>query len=295
MRVYAMVLPLSWGKRMGNIFREAGDFMVEFTPEIKSDIITADIEMNPQQYMVSSVLSATILAAALFFFAYVPLSIFDVAPGMDLILSFIPALIIAFLDFFILIRYPRILSVKRAEIIERDLIYALKEMILNISAGLSLFESIRRVSESDHGIVSKQLEGVVEDTNGGLPLDDALEKLALKTPSDYMRNALWQTVNAVKAGTSVKEALQGIIVALIREQNRKIRNYIQELNVMVMIYMLFAVAIPTIITTVLVVLTALMGTGVNEETYVLVVTLCLIVQVMLVGFIRSRRPLVYVT
>ncbi len=295
MKVYAMVLPEGVARRAGSIFREAGAFMVEFMPEIRADIVTADIDMNAEQYTVASVLSATVLAAGLFFFAYIPLSIGELAPGAEIFLAFTPALIIGFLDFFILIRYPYILSVKRAEIIERDLIYALKELILNISAGLSLFESLKKVSGSDHGIVSNEFEKVVEDTMGGMPLDDALEALALRSPSEYMRNALWQTINAVKAGTSVKEALQGIIESLIREQNRKIRNYIQELNVMIMIYMLFAVAIPTIITTVLVVLTALMGTGVTEEIYVFAVAICILVQVMLVGFIRSRRPLVYVT
>ena len=289
-----MIFPLNWGRRLGNIFREAGRVMTEYMPELKADIITADIDLDAEQYLVSSILSATVLAGGLFFFAYIPMVYAELAPGMEFILAAIPAVIIGLLNFFILIRYPSILSVKRAEIIERDLIYALKELILNISAGLSLFESIKRVSEEKHGIVSKLFEDVVENTNGGMPLDEALESLALKTPSEHMKNALWQTVNAVKAGTSIKEALSGIIDALIREQNRKIRNYIQELNVMTMVYMLFAIAIPTIITTVLVVLTALMGTGVDENIYTFAVAICLFVQVILVGFIRSRRPLIYV-
>jgi flagellar protein FlaJ len=215
------------------------------------------------------------------------------APGIEFVLSIIPAVILMVLDFFILIRYPSILAVKRAEMLEKDLIYALKDMLLNISAGLSLFESIRKVSEGDYGYVSEDLKRVVEKTNRGMALDDALEELAISTSSEYMRNALWQTINAVKAGTSVKEALTGIIDSLLREQNRKIRNYIQELNVLTLMYMLFAVAVPTIITTVLVVLTSLMGTGINEDTYVLVIAVCLVIQIGLVGFIKSRRPLVY--
>lgn len=293
MRVYAMVLPQAAGRKLGSRFEWLGRILTDFTPQLKSDIVLSNIDMTAEEYMVSSLASASILGAMMFTFTYLPVYLLEMVPGSELIVSIAPAVVIALLDFFIMMQYPRILAVKRAELIDRDLIYALKELLLNMSAGLSLFESLRRVSDANYGYVSSDLRGVVEKTTQGTPLDDALEGLALRTSSEYMRNALWQTVNAVKAGTSVKEALSGIIDALVREQTRKIRNYIQELNVLTMVYMLFAVAVPTIITTVLVVLTSLMGTGVDEITYVTVIVVCIFIQVALVGFIRSRRPLVY--
>jgi pilus assembly protein TadC len=295
MRIYAMVLPFAAGRRLGRMFERAGNYLTEFVPELKSDVVMASIDMTAEEYMISSIASATVLGGLMFWFAYVPLVALELAPGMELTLSVIPAVIIGFLDFFILLRYPRILALKRAELVEKDLIYALKDLLLNLSAGLSLFESIKRVSDADHGYVSSDFREVVENTNRGMPLDEALENLALKSSSEYMRNALWQIVNAVKAGTSVKDALGSIVEALIREQKRRIQGYIQELNVLTMVYMLFAVAVPTIITTVLVVLTSLMGTGVNESVYTLVIAICITVQMMLVGFIKSRRPLISAT
>ena len=295
MKVYAMVLPQQVGRKIGRMFEKAGGFLTDYTPGLKSDIALSGINMTAEEYMIASVASSLILGSLTFFFAYIPLVLLELAPESEFILSIIPAVTITLLDFFVLIRYPRILAVKRAELVDRDLIFALKDLLLNMSAGLSLFESIKKVSDASYGLVSRDFRTIVENTNQGMPLDDALESLALRSSSEYMRNALWQTVNAVKAGTSVKDALSGIIDALIREHKRKIRNYIQELNVLTMIYMLFAVAVPTIITTVLVVLTSLMGTNVNESTYVLVISICIMIQVMVVGFIRSRRPLVYVS
>jgi pilus assembly protein TadC len=295
MRVIAMVIPPAVGRRLGRMFQGLGTSLTEFVPEMKADVVMAAIDMTAEDYMVASVASAMVLGFFMYFFAYLPLVFLALAPGSEVLLSVIPAVAIAMLDFFILLRYPKILSTKRAELVERDLIYALKDLLLNVSAGLSLFESIQKVSDGDHGYVSQDFKRVVENTNRGMALDDALEDLALRTSSEYMRNALWQTVNAVKSGTSVKEALQGIIDALIREQTRKIRNYIQELNVLTMVYMLFAVAVPTIISTVLIVLTSLMGTGVTEEIYTFAIFLCLFVQIILVGFIKSRRPLIYIS
>jgi len=295
MRIYAMILPQRVAKDVGRMFEGLGRSLSDFTPELKSDVVLAAIDMTAEEYMVASLASALTLGVFMFVCTYLPLVALVLAPGNELTFAAIPSLLVTVMDFLILIRYPRILAVKRAELVEKDLIYGLKELLLNISAGLTLFESIKRVSESDHGLFSDDLKRVVEDTNQGTPLDEALEDLALRTSSDYMRNALWQTVNAVKAGTSIKEALSGIIDSLIREQNRKIRNYIQELNVLSMVYMLFAVAVPTIITTVLVVLTSLMGAGVTEEVYVMVIGICVTIQIILVGFIKSRRPLIYVS
>ena len=294
MKVYAMILPQRVGRELGSMFRSLGGFMAEFLPELKSDIVLAAIDMTAEEYMVASAASALILGVLLFTFTYIPLITLELAPGSELMLSAVAAVAIVFVDFLVLMRYPRILAVKRAELVDRDLIYALKDLLLNISAGLTLFDSIRKVADADYGYVSGDLMVVVEETNEGKPLDEALEGLALRTSSEYMRNALWQTVNAVKAGTSVKEALSGIIDSLMREQKRKIRNYIQELNVLSMVYMLFAVAVPTILTTVLVVLTSLMGTDVTESIYIFVIAVCIMVQLIIVGFIRSRRPVVYI-
>ncbi|MBD3388467.1 MAG: hypothetical protein GF416_05295 [Candidatus Altiarchaeales archaeon] len=294
MRVYAMILPQEAGRKLGRRLEDFGIFLTEFMPELKSDIVYSSIDMTAEEYMVSSVASALLLGALMFTFTYIPVSVLELAPGNEMLFSGVPALVVMGLDFFVLLRYPKILSFKRAELVDRDLVYALKDLLLNISAGLSLFESIKKISDADYGFVSRDMKTVVENTKQGMPLDDALEDLALKTSSEHMRNALWQTINAVKAGASVKDALAGIIDALMREQKRKIMNYIQELNVLSMIYMLFAVAVPTIITTVLVVLTSLMGTGVDENIYMFVIGICILVQIFLVGFIKSRRPVVTV-
>jgi pilus assembly protein TadC len=294
MRIYAMVLPQSAGRMLGRRFERTGAYLAEFIPEIKTDLVMADIGMSAEEYTIASAGSAVVLSVAVSVLTYVPLlAVADLGPGTPLAIAVAAALAVGALDFFALLRYPRILALKRAELIEKDLIYALKDLLLNISAGLSLFESIKKVSDGDHGLVSAEFRTVVESTNRGMPLDDALEELAIRSSSEYLRNALWQTINALKAGTSVKDALSGIMEALIREQTRKIRNYIQELNVLSMLYMLFAVAVPTIITTVLVVLTSLMGTGITEDVYLLVIGVCVSVQIALVGFIRSRRPMIY--
>ncbi len=295
MRVWAMVLPMSVARLLGRLFKRVGDHLAGYMPGMHNTLVLAEIPLSAGEYIVASFFSAFALGYVLLIATYLSLTFLELAAGSELLYSAIPAAVITVLDLVVLMSYPRIIAGKRAELLERDLIFALKDLLLNMSAGLSLFESLKKVSEDDHGLVSEDFRKAVENTNRGMPLDEALEELALRTSSEFMRNALWQVINATKAGTSVREALSGIIEALIREHKRRIRNFIQELNMLGMVYMLFAVAIPTIIMTVMVVMTSLMGSGIDENVYALVLAVCFIVQVMLVGFIKSRRPMIFVT
>lgn len=293
MKVFAMILPQSVGKKLGSKFSFFTKRMLEYLPELKSDIALSEIDMEADEYLGASIVSSFALGYLMLFGTAVPLKIAGYPGNQPLILAAIPAVLILLLDFLILLRYPKILSIKRGELIDRDLIFALKDLLLHMSAGLSLYNSMAAVSRANYGFVSKDFSWVVHKSNEGMALDDALEELALRSSSEYMRNALWQIINAYRSGAGVKDALTLLIKNLIKEQQRKIRDYTQELNVLTMMYMLFAVAIPSIISTLIVVLTSFMGGGVTPPVYMLIIFICILIQIMILMLIKSRRPLVY--
>ncbi|MBD3262272.1 MAG: hypothetical protein GF334_11520 [Candidatus Altiarchaeales archaeon] len=293
MRIYAMVVPQPLGKKLAGYIMPLADKLASFMPALKTDLALSDIDMTPPEYVGASISSAVILASIIFLGVFISLTQMDPPYPQAHLLAAVPALLLFFFDFLILLRYPHILAVKRGQLVERDLIYALKDLLLHMSSGLTLYESMARVSHAEHGYVSQDFHEVIIETNEGVPFDEALERLALRSSSDYMRNSIWQIINAFNSGASVKEALNSIVTTLINEQKRKIRDYTQELNMLTMFYMVFAVAIPTVVTTVLVVLTSFVGTGVSPELYLFVVLTCILVQIFLVVIVKSRRPLVY--
>jgi flagellar protein FlaJ len=293
MRIALMILPQKTARRVGGKLGFISDRIVGFMPELRSDLLLSDVDMTAEEYAGGSVVSALLFGLFMLASVTFSLSLWEEPIGNMYLLAAIPAVLLALADFLILLHYPKILARKRAEYIERDLVFALRELLLNMSAGLSIYDSIRKVAEGNFGYVSEDFSFVINKTLEGVPLEDALESLVLKCSSEHMRNTLWQIINALRSGSSVREALTLIINTLLMEQKRKISHYTQELNMMSMFYMLFAVAIPTIISTVLIVLTSLMGTGVTPETFILVVVFCILVQIILVGFIKSRRPLLY--
>ena len=125
-----------------------------------------------------------------------------------------------------------------------------------------------------------------------IDIEDALEKMASSTSTDFLRRAVWQIVNTLKAGASLKGALRSIIDDLTAEHKNRIRDYSRELNLWSLMYMLFAVAIPTIGATMLVILSSFAGIGVSRGMFIAFLALNFALQFILIGFVKSRRPVV---
>ena len=128
--------------------------------------------------------------------------------------------------------------------------------------------------------------------NTGTPVDNALEEMALTSSSEFLRRAVWQLVNTLKAGASLQGALNSIISDLTADQSTRIKDYGRELNLWSLIYMLFAVAVPTMGATLLVILASFAGAGISQEMFIAFIAINFIVQFIIIGFVKSRRPVV---
>ncbi|MBI5224989.1 type II secretion system F family protein [Candidatus Micrarchaeota archaeon] len=212
---------------------------------------------------------------------------------LTLKLAFASAFAFFFMFFFFFLFYPKVEARKIAENVDRDLIYALKDMQLQISSGVSLYDALANVSKSDYGRVSREFEIAVKDISAGGAEDKALEKIAERTESEFMRKTIWQMLTSLRAGTPVDGALKNTIASLNNHQRQQIKEFSSELNVLSLLYMLFAVAIPGLGSTLLIVLSSFGGIKVNELFYVAIISSCFFVEAIIIGFIRSRRPAVH--
>jgi archaeal flagellar protein FlaJ len=192
--------------------------------------------------------------------------------------------------FIVTIRYPIIKSGKKVEDIDRNLVFALKDLLLQVSAGMSLYDAIVSVSNSNFGEVSKEFGFAAKQIQSGMPMDKALEGMALRSNSDYLKRTVWQLVNVLRSGSNFKAALHVIIQDLLTAHKEKIKQYGQELNMWSLMFMMFAVAIPTIGSTVMLIMTSFSGAGISRSTFIVFVLMCLAVQYIIIGLIQSRRP-----
>ena len=233
-----------------------------------------------------------LMSSAIFTLILIGIKQYELANALTT--SALISIAISMLIFLVLIAYPKILSGKKAEQIEKNLLFALKDMTLQVSSGVPLYESIINISKSHYGEVSREFQIIITQVSSGKSLEKALQILAQESSSEFLRRAIWQLINTMHSGGSIKGTLKGIIQELTIEQRNKISNYSRELNMWILVYMLFAVAIPTVGATMLIILSRFGGYSLSEATFLSFIAINIAVEFILIGFVKSRRPIVNV-
>jgi len=298
-------------KRLSAPFRGIGNRVSLALPGIEYDLKLIDCPYTPGEYILvvfyNSLLWALLILAFMFFLFYMQGNIgaadFAAATSsLDGLFSkvlefnsifFAPIATFTLLSIFFL-RYPKVLAGKLVEALDKDLIYALRDLLVQINSGVTLYDAMVGVSQSGYGSVSKQFETVVQDINVGQSQEAALERMALRTKSDFLHRAVWQIVTAMKAGASLKAALASVLSALRNFQSARVKMYTQELNLWILLYVMVAVTVPSLGVTLLVILSTFAGVGINDFLIVMLIFICFISEFLLIEFIKVRRPVIKV-
>lgn len=201
-------------------------------------------------------------------------------------------LVFALFLFFQMMYYPRSIINNRVADIERNLLFVLRTILVQIRSGIPIFDTFVTVSEGNYGEISQEFQKVIEKVRTGKPVTDSLEELAIRNPSNYFRRAMWQIVNSIKSGSDVGDNLEIVINALSKEQLIEIRRYQSTLNPLSMMYMMVAVIAPSLGITVMIVLSTFPGMEMlkSEITFWILLVTVIVMQVMFMFVIRSKRP-----
>jgi archaeal flagellar protein FlaJ len=163
-------------------------------------------------------------------------------------------------------------------------------MLIQLSSGVSLCETMKSISRSNYGQVSEEFRDVVRDINSGLSETKALEKLAFKTNSDILKKTIWQVITTIKSGGSVVNAMQSEVEELVGKQMETIKNYSASLNLWTLIYLIIAAAMPSLGVTFLVIASSISSSGIGTEAVILIAVLAFCVQAALIFLIRAQVP-----
>jgi len=277
---------------LGRRFRGIGSILAKANPSLEATLAKLKLDIEPAAYAMGSFVSAFFYALLLFILTFVIMGI-KTTPDE----AFRPALAIGLsiwvMFFGLHIIYPGILMRKIAAKEGRDLLFALREMMIDVDGGVPLFDAMKNVSLADYGYVSRDLGWVVRQIEGGVSERSAMRELAVRTESEYMKRALWQTVNALDSGSSVTGALASIVQSVESYIYRDIKNYSSELNFIMLIYMMGAAVVPSLGITFLVLLSAFSGLGVSFNTLIMLVGASAALQVVMIGYMSSTRPEVF--
>ncbi len=285
-----MLVPESISNKLAIKFRGIGYRSLKFFQHVEIDLVKTDLNIEPEEYLAKCFINASFMGG-IFGFLIAILFISQKEPiSKSIVLGAAIGMGITILFMMIFTRYPDILASKKAEGIDKDLVFALKDLSLQISAGVSLYDSFITIANANYEETTLEFKKVVQRVNSGIPMVEALEIMAIQTKSEYLKRTAWQIINTLKSGSNIKKTLKRIIKDLTNEQRTKIMNYARELNLWSLLYMLFAVAVPSIGSTMLVILSSFAGFGVTKGLFITFIIICFIIQYVLIGFVKTRRP-----
>jgi pilus assembly protein TadC len=188
---------------------------------------------------------------------------------------------------------PSIEIRSRATLVDRDLEYMLKDMRIQLTAGVPLFDTLVNIVRGGYGECSNITEGIIQEVEQGKTITDVLNDVGMWSPSEYLRRMLWQIVNALKSGSDLSNALEAIANDIRVEKENKIKSYGKELNLYGLIYLMFAVIVPSMGVTLLTILSGFLGKDViTEATFWLILIGVTAFQMVFISYVRGKRPIV---
>jgi flagellar protein FlaJ len=279
-------LPWSFSRRIARFFIGFGKvFAAPLGISYYLKMLESDVDDG--EYVVVSALNAAVWGLLVFLLVKIK------DPYIAFASAFFPALVTLVLLFLVFILYPRILVRKAVEAVDRDLVYALKDILIQISSGVSLFEAMKNISNSEHGMVSKEFGLVVQDINAGEAQDVALEKLAVRTESEFMKKTIWQIVLALRSGSSLQGTVKNLVDNMRQYQSAKVKSYTQEMNLWILLYLVVAIAIPSLGATLITILSSFGNTQVREPVFLGMLVACFLGEYVIIKYVKVSRPLVY--
>ncbi len=189
-----------------------------------------------------------------------------------------------FLDF------PTHKSKATSKNIERDILFAARDMIISLRSGMPLFNAITSVS-TGYGDASKEFAKIVERVQLGVPLEDAIDQTVSESKSKSFRRLMLQAAVSIRAGADIVSALQSVIDQLSQERIIELRRYGQRLNAIAMFYMLFGIILPSMGIAVITILTTFIAIFTVDTTVLeLAIVGIIFLQIVFLELITSSRP-----
>lgn len=280
-------LPLTTLYKVSSHFLGLAQRLERKYPNLSVYLTQAEARIGSLEYL-SMCITATFLFATIFFFLSLILLFFKIPFFFVLVLTFI----FTFFVFAQQLAYPKLIANRRVRQVERNLLPALEDILIQLNSGIPLFNILANVAEGDYGAVSDEFRQAVREINAGRSQIDALEDIALNNPSVLFRRAIWQIVNGMKEGADIATLIKDVMQAVTDEQLTQIQKYGGQLSPLALFYMLIAIIAPSLGVTFIIILSSFISIeeNVTKSIFYGLIILTFLFQIMFLGMIKTRRP-----
>jgi flagellar protein FlaJ len=268
-----------------------GSKLSVLNPYLPQKLAEAEIPLKDREYLSIAIFSSIYWFTIIFSI----LTILPALVGKNLINISLPlSLLIAVIAFLYINFYPNLVALRKSKDIERNLLFVVRHLYVQVRSGVSLFDAMVAVSREDYGIISKEFEKAVKEISTGKEQTTVLEEMALRVSHAGFKRIIWQIVNSLKSGADISKVINTIANELSQEQKVKIRKYGSQLSPYALMYLMLTVILPTLGISFLITLSSFSGIGIPETFFFLILGIVALFQIMFIGMIKSSRPSVEV-
>lgn len=258
--------------------------LIKRFPGLKLELLQANIKQEPEDFIRKSFFLALFSTIVLLFISI--LILLKLEKSVLLAFLNIPIFFVLFLFF---IKSPRVKAKKQVREIDKEIVYAGRFLLIELSSGIPLYNTMLNVSNV-YPKIGKHFREVTDRIEIGKPMETAMDEVIELTPSPNFRKLLWQISNSLRTGSDVGLALKGILDQISREQLLEVKAYGKKLNPMVMFYLMIAVIAPSLGIAMLSMLSSFIGLNLDFNALLGIGVGVAIIQLMFIAVIRNSRP-----
>jgi flagellar protein FlaJ len=254
-------------QRMSGFFKGLGD-----------DLFKANMQVAPERYVALILGMSLIVGVSAFVVIWLLVSPF---------LAFLGGFVGFIFTLMVSRTQPRSRAKGRFGDINRAIPYALRHMATQLSSGIGLPETMTSVSQADYGALSEEFGRVIRDMHSGISTEEALSAMDRRVESEALQRAVRQIQRTMRTGGDLAKILSVLADETAFDIRMKLRDYVQSLNMLTMIYMFVSAVIPAMLIVMLLVM-GFMG-GAAFPTPVLTLLYLVFLPFMLFYFVRIIR------
>jgi flagellar protein FlaJ len=280
-------------------FKPLGSVIVSARRDFSKDVLEADLTVEPVEY------ASVAVFAGVFYFVFLFIAFFltSMNPELEMLFPYssdtlktslmLAPVVISFVMMNQVMNYPGMLARKKAHEVDKNLLYALRHMTVQVRSGATLFEAMKSIAFSDYGRISDDMDETVKQVASGFPIANAIDQLALRNKSKNYRKIMWQLENALRTGSDVGAVLMAMSENYFQEQKIAIERFGRELNTLTMVFLITTVIFPVMAVIVIVMTSLIPVQSIPSSMLYLLLGTVTVVQIMIIGYIKERRPPVH--
>ncbi|MBN2368317.1 type II secretion system F family protein [Candidatus Woesearchaeota archaeon] len=256
-----------------------------FLERLEDNLKKSQMGYDANKYMGMSIVFSLIIAGTMAGFTFA-LALKNNSGIGNAIIIFI---VFFAISFFMILQIPSFGIKNKKALLESDLLYSARHLVLKLEAGSSLINSFESVSKlkTNSSVYFKEL---MYDISLGATVEDAIRKAIEYSPSKAYIKILEEIKSSLRTGSDIQKTLRSTLDDITKQHLIQIEEYGKKLNPMSMFYMIIGTILPSLGTSMLVVASSLGLLGIILYKWMFI-AMALVVFAMQIFFILAFKSL----